>query len=350
MKLTETQFTAGARRCFGIMLASAILSFGQTAVAQTPNGGGARFRYQVYDSPGEIMFRVMQAKGFCDKYGLKCEGVRITNGPLGIQALLGNSIELGFIGTDAGIRAMTGGAKVRFVLGVSNRVPYYVVARKDFPWSGKDRTYPAVMHEFKGKRIGVTGRGASTELIFNLLLQGAGMSANDVTYVAVGGPPTALGSLSSKQIDAAIEVPATAEICDHSAVCEVILNLPAAKAIAPVNELAGTGVTALMSDEYMAKHPQVVRAFIAAAEDADRWMKDPANRAEYIAIGRRFLPMNIPHADEVVTEALTRQLQISDTRISRKAIQAFIDALYDAGLTPRKLRTSDVISTFAPAY
>ncbi|MEH2626440.1 NitT/TauT family transport system substrate-binding protein [Bradyrhizobium sp. AZCC 1719] len=333
-----------------VVLLSAMAPFASGgAAAQTPNGGGAKFRYQIYESPGEMMFRVMEDKGFCEKYGLKCEGIRITNGPLGIQALLGNSLELGFIGTDAGIRAITGGARVKFVLGVGNRVPYYVVARKDFPWTGKERTYPAAMQEFKGKRIGVTARGASTELIFNLLLQDAGLSHDSVTYVAVGGPPTAFGSLSSKQIDAAIQVPPTAEICDHSSVCETIFNLPTEKTIPAVSRLEGAGVTAMMSDEFVEKNPKVVEAFVAAAQEANKWMKDPANLEEYIAIGKKYLKVNVPDADVVIRETLQRQLQISDPRVNRKAIQVFIDVLYDAKLTPRKLGPDDVISKFAPA-
>jgi NitT/TauT family transport system substrate-binding protein len=344
------KFPSSVRAQVTASLSAALLLVGTAAYAQTPNAAGAQLRYQFFESPGEMIFRVMEDKGFCEKYGLKCQGVRITNGPLGIQALLGNSLEVSFIGTDAGIRAITGGAKVKFVVGMADRVPYYVVARKDFPWSGKDRSYPAVMKEFKGKKIGVTARGASTELIFNLLLEGAGLPPDSVTYVAVGGPPTAFGSLSSKQIDAAIEVPPTAELCDHSTVCETIINLPTEKSIPIINKLAGAGVTALMSDEFVEKNPKVVQAFIAAATDANKWMKDPANADAYVAVGKKFLQLNVADADAVLKEALLRQLQISDTRISRKSVQTFIDTLYDAKLTPKKLTPDDVISKSATTY
>ncbi|MDN3521999.1 ABC transporter substrate-binding protein [Halomonas ramblicola] len=307
------------------------------------DAGGAQLRFQVFESTGDMLYRVMEEK-FCEQYGLECRGVRIGAGPAGIQALLGESLEVSFITTDAAIRAINGGAPVRIVHGIGDRVPFYLVARRGLERPNAGEGFPAIMQDFEGKRIGVTGRGAGTELIGRLLLREAGMSEDDVTFVAVGGPPTAYGSLAANQIDAAVMVPPLAEICDRSDVCETVLNLPTEDGIESINALDGTGIVALMSQDYIEKNPEVVKAFLAAVQDAGTWMQDPANFGEYYAIAQENITLRIPHADEILREALQRQLQISDVQVRPAAVEAYIDMLYDMGLITEKRPVDQIIS------
>ncbi|MDN3521995.1 ABC transporter substrate-binding protein [Halomonas ramblicola] len=331
---------------FTSVAVTTMMAVAPTALSQTPNGGGATVRYQVFEAVGDMLFRVMDAK-FCEQYGLECKPVRIGAGPAGIQAVIGNSMEVAVITTDAAIRSISGGAPVTIAHGLGDRVPFYFVARSGLDRPNKDNGYPALMQDFKGKRIGVTGRGAGTELIARLLLKEAGMSADDVTFVGVGGPPTAFGSLSAQQIDAAMQVPPTAEICDRSEVCETVLNLPESD-IEPIKALEGTGIVALMKQEYVENNPQVVEAWLAAAEDAMAWMKDPANFDEYVALGREHIRLNLENADEILEEALARHLEISALEVSPSAVQAYVDMLAEGDLLPKASPAERFISDVAP--
>ncbi|RYF32815.1 MAG: transporter substrate-binding domain-containing protein, partial [Comamonadaceae bacterium] len=56
--------------------------------------------------------------------------------------------------------------------------------------------------DLKGKKIGVTAPGSSTNMVANLVLSRAGLKASDVSFIGVGTAAGALTALRSGQIDA----------------------------------------------------------------------------------------------------------------------------------------------------
>jgi NitT/TauT family transport system substrate-binding protein len=56
--------------------------------------------------------------------------------------------------------------------------------------------------DLKGKKIGVSAPGSSTNMVANLLLSRAGVKANDVSYVGVGTSSGAIAAMRAGQIDA----------------------------------------------------------------------------------------------------------------------------------------------------
>lgn len=62
------------------------------------------------------------------------------------------------------------------------------------------------LHELRGKRIGVSAPGSSTQLMAALVLRGFGLTATDVRYVGVGTGHAAVTALRSGQIDAIANV------------------------------------------------------------------------------------------------------------------------------------------------
>ncbi len=327
----------------GIVLAAAA----GAVAAQTPSGKGATVRYQKYNSFGELLFIVAEER-FCAKYALKCTGLMIPSGPLGIQSLLGNSLEIGQISTDATIRAISNGADVRVVMGAMSRVPFHVVARTDVNLPNKKAGYPAVMQDFKGKRIGVTARGAGVELVFDLMLRSAGMSPSDVTYVPVGGPPTAYGSMKSKQIDGLVLFQPLPAMCKTSDVCETVLDLSQGQGPQSVKDLTGAGATMVAKREYLEQNPEVMRAFVAAIQDAERYLLDPANYEDVKAISKRHIKLDVPNADQIFDISLKEWISNTDTRVNRAAIQKFVDLLHERNLIAQRLDPKTIVWSNAP--
>src|SRR4029077_12658614 len=92
-----------------------------------------------------------------------------------------------------------------------------ISARTDVSIPSRDKGYPAIMNDFKGKRIGVAARGSSNEKYFNAMLKDAGLKPQDVTYVAVGAPsPPSPALPMGKQIDAAIMSQPLTQICQFN--------------------------------------------------------------------------------------------------------------------------------------
>lgn len=311
-----------------------------TAVAQAPSGGGATVRYQVYNSINETVLRVAEVK-FCATYGLTCTGVLLPSGPLGIQALMGDGLEIGFSATDAIVRAVDNGAGVKMVSGFIDRVPYYVVVRSDLDVPGKG--YKEIIQSLNGKSVGVTARGAGVELTFDLLVRAAGLASTDVNYVGVGGPVTALGSLKSKQIDAAILFQPMPGLCKSTKVCRTVIDLLQDEIPESVSRLNGAATTIIAKEGYIEKNPQVIQAYVAAFKDAEKWVVDPKNFDELKAIAKRFVKIETANADEIIENGLREQVKNTDSRIKISAVQAYIDLLAERKLVKRPLTPKDLI-------
>jgi len=329
-----------------LMLAGALVGTAPV-LAQPISGKGATVRYQNYNSFGELLFIVAEER-FCAKYDIKCSGILITSGPLGIQSLIGNSLEIAQVSTDATIRAISNGADVRVIMGAMSRVPFHVVARTDVSLPNKAAGFPAVMADFKGKRIGVTARGAGVELVFDLMLRAAGMSPTDVTYVPVGGPPTALGSMRSKQIDGLVLFQPLPAMCITTGICETVIDLTKGEGPSAVKELTGAGASMVAKREYLEKNPEVIRAFFAAIEDAERYLKDPANYEDVKAIAKKHIKLDLPRADEIFDISLKEWISNTDTKVSRSAVQKFSELLYERKLISRQVDPKDIVWSNAP--
>lgn len=85
--------------------------------------------------------------------------------------------------------------------------------------------------DLKGKRIGVTAPGSSTNMVANLVLSRAGLKASDVSFIGVGTAAGALAALRSGQIDA---------ICNIDPVMTMLEQKGDVKIISDTRTLKGT--------------------------------------------------------------------------------------------------------------
>ena len=196
-----------------VTLAAISMVLSVPAYAQQPSGKGAKIRYQTYQSTAEVLMRVA-GQMFCQKYDLVCEPVFLPSSAQGLQALAGNSIDVIYVGTDFGVRAASNGADLKIVSGASNRINLQVVNRKDVSFPNAKADYAQRMKDYEGKRVGISGRGATSEIAFDLMMRSVGAAADKVTFISVGGPTTALGALRAKQVDAVMLFQPLPAICD----------------------------------------------------------------------------------------------------------------------------------------
>jgi NitT/TauT family transport system substrate-binding protein len=183
-----------------ILLAAALaLAFAGPAAAQ---GKGESVKFQDYPGIGNMLVRVAISKGYCDKYGIKCAVQVIPSGPLGAQAMLAKSIDSSLIPAEIMVGAISKGAKMKMVTGGAVSNVAALIGGNHVPQPNADKGWPAFMQDLKGRKVGVTARGSLMETTTTWMLLKAGMKAEDVSFVAVGGPNTAYGALVSKQVDA----------------------------------------------------------------------------------------------------------------------------------------------------
>jgi NitT/TauT family transport system substrate-binding protein len=315
--------------------------------AWAQDDGPVTVRYSTFNATAEIVGRVAEEK-FCSTHHLKCEAVVIMSGPLVVQSLQGDSIQFGFVAGDVVIKAVAQGAAVQIVSGVVDRLPYQVAVRSGLERPNKAAGFPAMMKDFKGKKIGVTARGAATDLAFDLLLRSAGMSSSDVTYVAVGGAATAFGSLKSKQVDAAMVFQPMPSLCSNSGVCDIALDMPRGDGGPTLTALSGISGVYAAKAEYLEKHPDTAKAFFAAIQDAEKWVQDRGNFGELRAIAKKYIKLDVPNADAALDAGLKEMIGNTDSRIRLSGVQAYIDVLSQRKLIPRKVSVKKVVWSGAP--
>ena len=245
--------------------------------AETPKANGETLRVQ-YIAGGVMPAYIAEKRGLCAKYGFTCELKTINAAPLALQALVGGSIDVAFPLPDLAAASVSEGGDLVIVGTLRSDNHHSVLARSDVDLPNKGRGYPAVMQDFRGKKIGVTARGACGEIQFGTLLTAAGMKPSDVTFVSVGGPGTAFQALTvGRQVDAVMLFQPVGTLCAGAKTCETVIDLSKGEGPEALKAMNGAMIPLTMRREMVRSNPALVRAFLAAMAEAVAWANDPAN-------------------------------------------------------------------------
>lgn len=325
------------------IVGSLALGAGAQTVPQT-------VRIQTYaGSTGALQAVVASAKGFCKKHGIECELKILNSGPLGMQTLVGKTIEVAMPEINAAIASAAGGADVQLLSGSVASPIFTLVARSDARLPNLAKGYPAVMQDLKGMKIGVTARGAGSELQLIQLLRGAGMSASDVTMVPVGGPGTAYAALvTGKQVDALMMFQPVKTLCAISRSCVKVVDPTAGEGPAEVLAQDGASTPFVARREWIEANPKLVTALLAAFADAEAWAKHPDNFDELVRIYEPLIPLQVANADAVRRTWLKETLGAYSLRLNRSAVQSAIKQAQADKLISRPVDVARFVSSHAP--
>ena len=297
-----------------------------------------------------MMIRVAISKGYREKAGIKCELQMILASPVGAQAMMAKSIESFMSPVDVVNSAVLRGAKMKMVAGGSLAVVLRLVIGNhvDSPNAGKP--WPAFMQYFKGKKIGVTSRGSATETWTVWMLNKAGINADEVTFVAVGGLNTGYGALVSKQVDALMSFDPVGALCETLKTCKMVYRAAFDREPAEMFALNGGSVANVFSREYIDKNPHVIAAVIKATKDAEAFINLPANFDEVAKIGQQYFKLEMPRGDEILDTALRNAINTNSYRaaIKRESVQSGLNMLLATKQIEKAAPLSDLIYDKAP--
>jgi len=134
-----------------------------------------------------------QDKGLFNKYGLAVD-LKYMLSATGTQALLAGSTDIVNPATEL-IEAGLGGAQVAFIIGILNRAVLSVYSKPEYKQ----------LSDLRGKVMGVTLPGSTTDLTAKILFQQAGMTpGKDVQVTHLQGMPDIITALTQGRIDAGI--------------------------------------------------------------------------------------------------------------------------------------------------
>jgi NitT/TauT family transport system substrate-binding protein len=310
------------------LIVAAVLAGCTVAHAQAPR---ERVRMQDYAGIGNILGYVAIKNGYCHKHGIECELKVLPSAPLGVQMVLSGDLDIAITNAEVLFNAVARGSQLR-VLGAINVLPMtFLVGGNHLQIPQASMSYPAIMHELKGKRIGVTARGSGSEFQVLAMLKGAGLSAADVTLVPVGPPETALPALTSRQVDAVMSFEPMGAFCTVQRSCRMLVDVRKGEGPAVLQQGRAATTLQVVRAEFARRKPQVVTAVRAAMADAEKFAQDPANYQRMLAIMRDKFPLERPDAEQVRDSVLRESLPAERTHVDRQVLQAAADALVSTG-------------------
>ena len=221
---------------------------------------------------------IAQDKGVFNKYGLAVD-LKYMLSATGTQALLSGSVDIVNPGTEL-IEAGLGGARVAFIIGILNRAVLSIYSKPEFKQ----------LSDLKGKVLGVTLPGSTTDMAARMLLQQAGMvPGKDIQITHLQGMPDLITALSQGRIDAGI-ISAPTTLRAKQAGMKELVDI-AARNIPMIH--AGLATTR----DYIKSNPDKVRRYAQAYIEANKIARTDAETTKQV-IGKWTKTENKEDLDE----------------------------------------------------
>jgi len=257
------------RRVFsaGTMLAAAALG-APALLAQTRSekkrvaiavGGKASFYY--------LPLTLAEQLGYFKAEGLEVEISDFAGGARALQAVVGGSADVVSGAYEHTINLQNKGQFFQaFVL--QGRAPQIAmgVSNKTLPH------YKSVA-DLRGRKIGVTAPGSSTNMMANLVLARAGLKAGDVSFIGVGTSAGALAAMRSGQIDAISNIDPVMTMLEQKGDVRIISDTRTLKG---TREVFGGPMPAgclYAPQAFVQKHPDTAQALASAIVHALKWLQ-----------------------------------------------------------------------------
>lgn len=210
---------------------------------------------------------IAEQLGYFKDEGLEVEISDFAGGSKALQALIGGSADVVSGAFEHTINMQAKGQMITaFVL--QGRAPQIVfgVSNKNLP------NYKSIA-DLKGKKIGVSAPGSSTNIMANFVLSKGGLKPTDVSFIGVGTAAGALSALRSGQIDA---------ISNLDPVITMLQQKNEIRVIADTRKLSDTNAffggpmpagTLYATEAFVKKYPNTTQALTNAMVRALKWLQ-----------------------------------------------------------------------------
>src|SRR6266852_591104 len=289
---------------------------------------------------------VAEAKGFFAKHGLDAQLIYFRSGGETTTAVVSGSTEFGALATEHVAQVREQGMQIKAIVANVLDSPYTLIVRKEVELPNASKGYPAALRDLKGLKLGVTGRGASTDFTLRFLVKEAGLdSEKDVTIIATGGVPTTLAALQKGDIQGFLAFePIQSQAIHGFGIAKPMLELRRGEGPRMLREYAYNSMVA--REDYFAKNPEVARRMVEAVLDTHRFLQDPKNFDETVKIAEKYFEGIDPR---LLRQILQESIKAYRPVITRQAVANIGEMLVGAGLIKRPLAFEEIVDTrFAP--
>ncbi|MGZ5787343.1 MAG: ABC transporter substrate-binding protein [Ramlibacter sp.] len=222
-------------------------------------GGKAAFYY--------LPLTISEQLGYFKDEGLDVEISDFAGGAKALQALVGGSADVVSGAFEHTINMQSHNQFIEaFVL--QGRAPQIAlgVSTKNIP-------HYKSLADLKGKKIGVSAPGSSTNMVANLVLSRAGIKASDVSYVGVGTAAGALAALRSGQIDAMSNTDPVMTMLEQKGDVKIISDTRTLKGTLEVFGGPMPAACLYAPTEFVQKNPNTCQALANAIVHGLKWLQ-----------------------------------------------------------------------------
>jgi len=241
-------------------VAATALSRAQTPTKVTIAVGGKNLLYY-------LPLTIAESLGYFKAEGLDVTIVDFAGGSRALQAVIGGSADVVSGAFEHTLNMQAKGQRLRaFVL--QGRAPQIVLGinPKTMP------NYRAVA-DLKGKKIGVTAPGSSTNVMANFVLAKAGVKPSEVSIIGVGAGTGAVAAMRAGQIDAMSNLDPVITLLQRSGDLKIVSDT---RLLAESDKVFGGPMPAAClyaPQTFIDKNPATVQALANAIVRADKWIQ-----------------------------------------------------------------------------
>ena len=265
----NTNHNGISRRTFASAAALAAASLGAPSLLAQPKlekskvsiavGGKAAFYY--------LPLTISEQLGYFKAEGLDIEISDFAGGARALQALVGGSADVvsGAYEHTINMQSKNQFIQAFVLLGRAPQIAMGVSTKAMPSYKG--------LADLKGKKIGVSAPGSSTNMVANLILARAGIKASDVSYVGVGTGAGALAALRSGQIDAMSNTDPVMTMLEQKGEVKIISDTRTLKGTLEVFGGPMPAACLYTNAEFVQKNPNTCQAMANAIVHGLKWLQ-----------------------------------------------------------------------------
>jgi NitT/TauT family transport system substrate-binding protein len=226
---------------------------------------------------------IAESLGYFKAEGLEVTIVDFAGGSRALQAVIGGSADVVSGAFEHTLNMQAKGQRLRaFVL--QGRAPQIVLGVNP-------KTMPRFksLADLKGKKIGVTAPGSSTNVMANFAIAKAGLKPSDVSIIGVGAANGAVAAMRSGQIDAISNLDPVITLLERSGDLRVVSDT---RIVDEADRVFGGPMPAAClyaPQAFIDRYPATTQALTNAIVRADKWIKSAGPADIVKAVPESFL-------------------------------------------------------------
>jgi len=210
---------------------------------------------------------IAEQLGYFKAEGLDVKIVDFAGGSQALRALVGGSADVVSGAFEHTINMQAKGQRLRAIV-LMGRAPQIVLGinPKTMP------NYKTVA-DLKGKKIGVTAPGSSTNVMTNFVLTKAGLKPSDVSIIGVGAGSGAVAAVRAGQVDAMSNLDPVVSLLVRSNDLKIVSDT---RIVAEADKVFGGPMPAAclyVPQSFIDKNPRTAQALATAIVRANQWIQ-----------------------------------------------------------------------------